>query len=221
MIFFDYFQEENNAVPEDLSYIHLYEPGTGQQRQTTLFLLHGTGGDENALSDLGRMVLPGAGQLRPRGNVPENGMARFFRRFAEGVLDVDDLKRRTGELADFLQQASARYGFEAQQVIVAGFSNGANIATSLLFLRPQAARAAVLLHPMLPFVPETLPDLRGKPVFIGAGRADPLVPAEQTTQLVQLLERAGADLSTFWHNGGHTVSVEEVRAIKNWLQDYA
>ncbi len=208
-------------MPEDLIYIHQYEPGTGEQHKTTLFLLHGTGGDENSLSDLGRMVLPGAGQLRPRGNVTENGMARFFRRFAEGVLDVDDLKRRTDELADFLQGASSHYGFEAHQVIVAGFSNGANIAASLLFLHPQVVCAAILLHPMLPFVPELPPDLRGKPVFIGAGRADPLVPAEQTTQLAQLLERAGANLNTFWHNGGHTVSVEEVRAVKGWLQELA
>ena len=206
-------------MQEDLTYIHQYEPGTGEQRNTTLLLLHGTGGDENSLRDLGRMILPGAGQLRPRGNVQENGMARFFRRFAEGLLDVDDLKRRTDELADFLQHASSRYGFDAQQVIVAGFSNGANIAASLLFLRPQVLHAAILLHPMLPFVPEPLPDLRATPVFIGAGRADPLVPSEQTLQLAELLEHAGARLSVFWHNGGHTVSVEETRAIKNWLPE--
>ena len=207
-------------MQEDLTYIHQYEPGTGEQRNTTLLLLHGTGGDENSLRDLGRMILPGAGQLRPRGNVQENGMARFFRRFAEGLLDVDDLKRRTDELADFLQHASSRYGFDAQQIIVAGFSNGANIAASLLFLRPQVLHAAILLHPMLPFVPESLPDLRAMPVFIGAGRADPLVPSEQTLQLAELLEHAGARLSVFWHNGGHTVSVEETRAIKNWLPEF-
>ena len=205
-------------MQEDLTYIHVYEPGTGAERDTTLLLLHGTGGDEHALSDLGRMVLPGAGQLRPRGNVLEDGMARYFRRFAEGVLDVDDLKRRTGDLADFVQRASVLYGFDAQHVIGAGFSNGANIEASLLLLRPQTLRAAILLHPMLPFLPETLPDLAGKPVFIGAGRADPLVPSAQTEQLAELLTRAGAALQLFWHNGGHTVSGEEIKAIKSWLQ---
>lgn len=205
-------------MSEDFKYIHRYEPGEGEHRNTTLLLLHGTGADEEALSGLGRMVLPGAGQLRPRGNVLENGMARFFRRFAEGVLDVDDLKQRTADLADFIQQSARVYGFDAQQVIGAGFSNGANIAASMLFLRPEVLRAAILLHPMVPFVPETLPNLRDKPIFIGAGRADPLVSAEQTEQLAELLKRAGAAVELFWQNDGHTVSLEEVKAAKSWLE---
>lgn len=204
-------------MKEELTYIHQYEAGTGDARNPTLLLLHGTGGDENSLRDLGRMILPGAAQLRPLGNVRENGMSRFFRRFAEGVLDVDDLKKRTGDLADFTQQASALYGFDTRQVIAAGFSNGANIAASMLFLRPQTLHAAILLHPMLPFEPDPLPDLRGKPVFIGAGRTDPLVPSEQTMQLAELLKHAGAEVNVFWHSGGHTVSGEEVKAIKDWL----
>ncbi len=202
---------------ENLSYIHKYEPGKGDGQDVTLFLLHGTGGDEDALSGLGRMLLPGANQLRPRGNVLEQGMARFFRRFAEGILDIDDLKQRTNELADFLQRASEVYGFDGRQVIVAGFSNGANIASSMLLLRPEVLQAAILLHPMFTYEPQPLPDLRAKPVFIGAGRFDPLVPTEQTEQVADLLERAGAPLELFWHNGGHVVSVEEVKAAKEWI----
>lgn len=202
---------------EDLKYIHRYEAARDNIQTVTLLLLHGTGGDEDALSGLGRMLLPGAGQLSPRGNVLEDGMPRFFRRFAEGVLDVDDLKRRSGELADFIHQASERYGFDEQQVIAAGFSNGANIAASMLFLHPTVLRAAILLHPMLPFMPASLPDLHGKPIFIGAGRADPLVPAAQTEQLADLLKQAGAEVEIFWQNGGHNVSVEEVKAAKGWI----
>lgn len=205
-------------MSEESLYIHKYEPGEGVNQHVTLLLLHGTGGTEDDLSGLGRMILPGAAQLRPRGNVLENGMPRFFRRFAEGVLDVDDLKRRTSDLADFIQQAHTVYGFDERQVIAAGFSNGANIAASMLLLHPEALRAAILLHPMVPFVPETLPDLRGKPVFIGAGWLDPLVPSEQTEQLADLLKRAGADVTIFWQNGGHSVSVEEVKAARSWLE---
>jgi len=204
-------------MSENLTYIHKYEPGQGDGQNVTLFLLHGTGGDEDALSGLGRILLPGANQLRPRGNVLEQGMARFFRRFAEGILDIDDLKQRTNELADFLVHASEAYGFDEHQVVVAGFSNGANIAASMLLLRPEVLRAAILLHPMFTFEPNPLPDLRAKPVFIGAGRFDPLVPIEQTEQVADLLERAGAPLELFWHNSGHEVSVEEVKAAKAWL----
>jgi predicted esterase len=167
------------------------------------------------------MLIPGAGQLSPRGNVLENGMPRFFRRFAEGVLDVDDLKKRSGELASFIHQSSQRYGFDEHQVVAAGFSNGANIAASLLFLYPSVLRAAILLHPMLPFEPAALPDLQEKPIFIGAGRADPLVPHDQTTQLAELYRQAGASVELFWQNGGHSVSLEEVKAAREWLNAWS
>jgi phospholipase/carboxylesterase len=204
-------------VQENLSYIHQYERGTEEPSTTTLLLLHGTGGDENSLRDLGRMLLPDVSQLRLRGNVSEHGQLRFFRRFAEGVLDIADLQQRTSDLADFIQQASVRYGFAAEQVIGAGFSNGANIVASMLLLHPHVLHTAILLHPMFAFEPDPLPDLRGKPVFIGAGRHDPLVPTAQTEQLTDLLQRAGATVHVFWHNGGHTVSADEVKAIKGWL----
>lgn len=205
------------SVNDNFKYVHIYEPGQGEHQTLTLLLLHGTGGDENDLRELGRMLLPGAAQLRPRGNVVENGMPRFFRRFAEGVLDVEDLKLRAGELAEFLHQASATYGFDERQVIAAGFSNGANIAAGMLLLYPQVLRAAILLHPMVPFEPEIPPDLRNKPLFIGAGRNDPLVSVQQTAQLAEILRNANANLQLSWQNGGHNVSVDEVRAAKNWL----
>jgi phospholipase/carboxylesterase len=205
-------------MKESLRYIYHYEPAQDTTQAVTLLLLHGTGGNENDLAGLGRMLLPGAGQLRPRGNVLENGQARYFRRFAEGVLDIEDVKRRTAELAIFVQQASEVYGFDQQQIIAAGFSNGANITASMLFLLPQTLQAAILLHPMVPFVPETLPELKGKPVFIGAGRADPLVPAAQTEKLAELLQQAGAQIHIFWHNGGHSISKDEVKAAKSWLE---
>ncbi len=205
-------------MSEQFRYIHRYDPGDSAE-SVTLLLLHGTGGDENALSGLGRMLLPGAGQLSPRGNVLENGMPRFFRRFAEGVLDVEDLRKRAGELADFIHQASTVYGFDEGQVVAAGFSNGANIAAGLVLLRPAVLRAAILLHPMVPFVPTTLPDLSGHPIFIGAGRADPLVEPAQTEQLASLFRQAGAPVELFWQNGEHNVSLEEVRAAKDWLAE--
>ena len=205
-------------MSEAFAYIHRYDPPQDPSQNVTLLLLHGTGGDEHALSGLGRMLLPGAGQLSPRGNVLEQGMPRFFRRFAEGVLDVEDLKRRADELAAFIHQASLHYGFNEQQVIAAGFSNGANIAAGLLLLQPAVLRAAILLHPMVPFEPSTLPDLPGKPIFIGAGRADPLVPSASTEQLAAIYRQAGASVQVFWQNGGHNVSLEEVKAAKEWLE---
>jgi len=203
------------------SFTHHYIPATQTGQQSpTLLLLHGTGGDENDLLNLGRMLAPGAALLSPRGNVLENGMPRFFKRLAEGVFDVPDLIQHTHELADFVESASRAYGFDADRVIAVGFSNGANIAASMLLLQPQVLAAAVLLHPMVPFEPEGTPDLTGKRVFIGAGRRDPLIPMQNTEQLVQLLQRAGATVEAHWHNGGHTITHEEIRDAKQWLNLY-
>src|SRR5579875_2247309 len=157
------------------SFIHRFIPAQSAQISPgpTLLMLHGTGGDENALLDLGRMLAPGAALLSPRGKILENGMPRYFRRLAEGVFDLSDLTRRTHELADFVETASVAYDFDPARVIAVGFSNGANIAGSMLLLRPSVLSAAVLLHAQVPLVPPSLPNLLGKPIFIGAGPADP------------------------------------------------
>jgi predicted esterase/catechol 2,3-dioxygenase-like lactoylglutathione lyase family enzyme len=211
--------------PEDVSgealgFIHRYIPPSASGElagSTTLLLLHGTGGDESDLLPLGRALLPGAGMLSPRGKVLERGAPRFFRRLAEGVFDQEDLARRTAELGDFVVAATRAYELEPDGVVAVGFSNGANIAASLLLRRPGVLRGAVLLSPMVPFEPDTLPDLRGTAVFIGAGRNDPMVPAEQTERLAELLRQAGADVTLHWEAGGHAVTKGEVDAAARWI----
>src|ERR1700754_1605895 len=126
-------------------FVHKFVPGTSGR---TLVLLHGTGGTESDLLGLGRALDPDAALLSLRGKVLENGMPRFFRRLAEGVFDQEDLQFRTRELADFLTEAADRYGFDAKRVIAVGYSNGANIAASLLLRQPEKLAAAALFHPM-------------------------------------------------------------------------
>ncbi|MBA3823837.1 MAG: alpha/beta hydrolase [Ktedonobacterales bacterium] len=200
----------------DLGFIHQFVPAT-VPGLPTLLLLHGTGGDENDLLDLGRALLPGTALLSPRGKVSEEGMARFFRRMAEGVFDQEDLRRRTDELATFVAAAAANYGFASNQMIAVGFSNGANIAASLLLRQPAALAGAILLSAMVPFVPATPPDLAGRPIFIGEGRRDPLIPAANAAQLVAILTVAGATVTEHWHDGGHTITPDELRAAQAWL----
>src|SRR5687767_9727854 len=83
----------------DLGFVHRYEHGLAE---TTLFLLHGTGGDESDLIPLGRELAPDANLLSPRGKVLESGMPRFFKRLAMGRFDLEDLALRTDELAVFI-----------------------------------------------------------------------------------------------------------------------
>jgi predicted esterase len=187
--------------------------------QPTLLLLHGTGGDETDLLPLGDLLAPGAALLSPLGKVSEGGMARFFRRLAEGVFDMDDLRLRTHELADFVAKAAEVYGFDPQRVIAVGFSNGANIAASMMLLRPEVLAASALFSPMYPFTPERLPELSGCSVFIGAGRLDPLASPDHPERLAELLRNAGAGVTLNWHPGGHALTPSEVRAAAEWLRE--
>jgi predicted esterase len=161
--------------------------------------------------------VPGAAILSPRGKVLERGMPRFFRRLAEGVFDLDDLRLRTGELADFVAAAAARYGFDPHRIVAAGFSNGANIASSVLLLRPGTIQTALLYSPMVPIVPEPLPDLDGVNVFISAGKRDPLVAPPETQRLADLLSSAKAAVSVRFTEGGHTLTDADVAAGADWL----
>jgi len=186
----------------------------------TLLLLHGTGGDEQDLIPLGEALMPGAALLSPRGRVLENGMPRFFRRLAEGVFDLEDLKRRTDELARFIADASRAYGLEQDEIIAVGYSNGANIAASLLLTHPRLLSGAVLFRPMVPFVPRTAPNLTDVPVLLAAGRSDEIVPPEQTEALATILEGAGARVSIEWHDGGHELGQDDLKAAKEWLEQW-
>jgi phospholipase/carboxylesterase len=202
--------------PEELDFVHTFVPGRSTR---TLLLLHGTGGNENDLILLGRDLDPDANLLSPRGKVLENGMPRFFRRLAEGIFDKEDLIRRAHELADFIEQASAKYRFNRQNLYAVGYSNGANIAGSLLLLRPQTLAGAILLRPMVPIVLEPLPDLSGVPVLVVSGRYDAIVSAEEALQLVSLLRKAGAEVSRSLENAGHGLTRATVEIARRWLEN--
>ena len=200
------------------SYVHRYLAPQGDDRRT-LLLLHGTGGDENDLIQLGQMLAPDAGLLSPRGTVLENGAARFFRRLAEGVFDIPDLHARTKDLVAFIAAAAKHYGFDASQVVAAGFSNGANIATSILLSFPESLSGAVLFRPMVPFIPETPVSLADKRVFIGAGETDAIVPKTHPDRLAELLRVLGADVTLKWQSTGHTLSRADVSAAYEWMAE--
>jgi len=202
------------ATP-DLGFVHRFLPGG--PNLPVLLLLHGTGGDESDLLPLGEALLPGAARLSPRGKVLENGMPRFFRRLAEGVFDLDDLRKRTHELADFVEAADRAYDLGGRRPFAVGFSNGANIAAALLLLRPETLGGALLIRPMVPLVPESLPDLSGVSVQINVGQADPIVPPLQSEALAKLLTDAGASVKVHWTAGGHGLTREDLEAGREWF----
>lgn len=195
---------------------HLFQKG---KKKTTFLLLHGTGGTEHDLLPLAEQIDKDANILSVRGNVLENGMSRFFKRIREGVFDEKDLIFRTKELNQFLNQAAIDNDFDRSHIIAIGYSNGANIATSLLFHYEDALQGAILHHPMVPRRGISLPNLNKSKVFIAAGRNDPLCPPKESEQLSALLQDAGADVTLHWENMGHQLNMGEIKAASAWYQE--
>jgi phospholipase/carboxylesterase len=195
-------------------FIHEFVPGSSNR---TLLLLHGTGGNERDLIPLGRELDPNAALLSPRGKVLENGMPRFFRRLAEGIFDLEDLHKRTHELADFVAAAADLYDIDNKNIIAVGYSNGANIAASILLLRPETFADAILFRAMVPLEPEKPAELANVHVWMGAGNHDPIIPTSETQRLVNLLRTAGADVTVRFLNAGHPLTPTDVSLAHDWL----
>ncbi|MDQ8731626.1 alpha/beta hydrolase [Bradyrhizobium sp. LHD-71] len=198
-----------------LTFIHRFEPGT-RLEAPPLLLLHGTGGDENDLLQLGRLISPGSALLSPRGKVLENGMPRYFRRHAEGVFDEDDVRQRAHELADFIEAARTAYGIG--KLIAVGYSNGANIAAAILLQRPDVLSSAALLRPMVPLSHAPNVDLSDKRVLMVAGQHDPIIPRENTLRLHDLLSTRGADVESHDLPIGHQLSQADLTLARRWIR---
>lgn len=198
---------------------HIFQKGNNPSKPT-LLLLHGTGGTEHDLLPLTDKIDPDANILSVRGNVSENGMPRFFKRLAEGVFDEEDLVFRTNELNEFLDESAQEYDFDRNNIVAIGYSNGANIAASLLFHYQDALKGAILHHPMVPRRGVELPDLSGKPVFIAAGTNDPICSPQESEELEIILKEAGANVELHWENKGHQLAAEEVHAASKWYLSF-
>jgi predicted esterase len=197
------------------AFIHRFVPAENSRR--TLLVLHGTGGNEDDLLPVGRMLDPESALLSPRGKVLENGAPRFFRRLEVGVFDEEDVIRRAHELADFVTTAVKENGLNASQVVAVGYSNGANIASAMMLLRPEILRGAVLFRGQTPLVPEKLPDLTGKAVFLSSGKSDPIVDAGSASALAEMLKKAGAEVTHQWRESGHELSRVDIDEAREWL----
>ncbi|MBX9927339.1 MAG: alpha/beta hydrolase [Gemmatimonadaceae bacterium] len=198
-----------------LGFTHVWQAGRSTR---TLLLLHGTGGDEHDLVPLAAMLDPDAAVLSPRGPVMEHGMPRFFRRFAEGVFDLDDVARRATELRAFVDGASVAYGFDRARVTAVGFSNGANIAAAMLLQEGAVLEGAILFRAMNTITPPAPPSLQGVRVFLRPGQTDPIIRPDDAVTLSQRLAGAGADVTLEWSPGGHNLTADDVRSAAAWLR---
>jgi phospholipase/carboxylesterase len=201
-------------VTDDLGFIHRFVPG--EESADTLLVLHGTGGTENDLIGIGQAIAPGAAILSPRGNVLENGAPRFFKRIAEGVFDPKEVRSRAEELAKFIRAATITYRLDPQRIFALGYSNGANVASTVMLIEPGVIQGSILLRPMVVYEPPEKSDLTGSSVFISAGRMDPIVPTDSVEQLANMFRAANADVTLKWQISGHNLVPSEVREAAEW-----
>lgn len=205
-------------MSDEGSFIHVFIPSS-KKSKLTLLLLHGTGGDENDLIPLGLDIAPIASILSPRGKVIENGMSRFFRRFPDGSFDIQDLRFRTEELSKFITWASQHYNFDLGKMIVLGYSNGANMALSVILTYRELIAGAILFRAVVPYIPDRLPDLSGMPIFLSEGMYDPYVSLAQAESLKILLEKLGASLTYNLEVSAHRLTQHEIRKAREFFQE--
>lgn len=205
------------SAPDALHFVHVHVPPVDPAERRTVLLLHGTGGDERDLLQLGATIAPGARLLSVRGQVLEHGMPRFFRRLAEGVFDEADIVRRAGDLAAFVTASATQYGFDPARVVALGYSNGANIAAALMLLHPGVLSGGMLLRSMVPLTPAQLPALAGVRVLMAEGQMDPIIPRENAERLGALLRESGAEVEVHWEPAGHPLTQNDVQVARRWF----
>ena len=203
---------------DSLGFIHRFVPAADPSARTALLLLHGTGGDENDLISIGHAVAPELALVSPRGNTIENGAPRFFRRLSEGRFDPAEVRARALELAAFIRAAVTEYDIDPRRLFALGYSNGANIASSVMFLDPEILAGAVLLRPMIVLEPEEMHDLSGRGIFIGAGRLDTVVPADHPERLAEMFRKRRASVTVSWQVSGHNLAPADIADAARWLQ---
>lgn len=198
-----------------MTFAHRFVPGASAGART-LVLLHGTGGDETSLLEIGAVLDPDANMLGIRGKSTEEGVNRFFRRLREGVFDEADLLQQAHDLAEFIEASRAAYGLGELDLV--GYSNGANMSAALLLLHPKPIASAILFRAMLPILPPSPPDLIGKRVLMLSGAADRMIPLDSATRLAEVLKDNGAMVDHRIAPVGHSLGREDVLAAASWLR---
>lgn len=209
----DFYRNEEGIVINN-SHRHIFEKGTSPKK--VIVLLHGTGGNEHDLLNIGRHIDSEASLLGVRGNVVEAGMPRYFKRLAEGVFDEEDLFLRAQELYDFLKDSLEHFAPERELVTVVGYSNGANIAATVMLKHRSIFDKVILFHAMVPYRNQDMQVLKESTIFVGAGKNDPIIPKNETEELIEVLRKQGASVTEKWYEFGHQLTMDEINDAREW-----
>lgn len=197
---------------------HIYQEN--DPTRPTFVLLHGTGGNERDLIPLAQMIDEKASYLGVLGEVSEHGMPRFFKRLEEGVFDEEDLVYRTNRLHEFLQNFFDENNINKKKVVLLGYSNGANMAQSLLLHYPNTYPYIMMHHPMNVKKQMSFTSNDSANVFIGAGLYDPLCPKQESDLLKERLELANINTTLHFEDAGHELTRNELIIATSWYEKH-
>ncbi|RWH79211.1 MAG: alpha/beta hydrolase [Mesorhizobium sp.] len=206
---------EDGFLRRDLPFFYrLYRPAepTGE----CLFLLHGSGVDETTLVALGQQIAPHAVLVAVRGRIDQEGGFRWFARITPTRFEQESIRTEADAFAGFITAAAKRHGIDLSRTIFLGYSNGANLVSSVMLLHFGRIERAALLRPM-PVLDEVPPaDLSKARVLIIAGAAD-LTYAPFAPALVTLLESHGAAVDAHTIASGHEIGDRDAEIVREWL----
>ncbi|MET0979630.1 MAG: alpha/beta hydrolase [Candidatus Saccharimonadales bacterium] len=195
---------------------YTYSSHLGTNKRT-LLLLHGVGGNENDMSQVGQLIDPDASRISPKGKVVINGYARYFTRRDDASFNPTEVDHETNDLARFIDAAQEQHHLTDSQLIAVGYSNGANMIASLLAKHPTLIKKAILFRGMLPVIFSEHPDLNGVDILLVNGKDDSIMDKARVTQLSAFLTDHGATVSLHWIAAGHQLTSEDIALAVQWL----
>jgi phospholipase/carboxylesterase len=209
------YTDENSALRDDLAFRYrLVRPA--KPNGECLFVLHGSGVDETTMLPLARKISPDATLIAARGRVPQDDGFRWFERITPTRFKQASIRNETAAYAQFAAEAAKRHGLDLNRATFLGYSNGANVVSTLLLLNPGLVRRAALLRAMPVLDDPPAVDLHGTRVLIIAGAADqtygPYAPA-----LVTLFSQRGAEIDARIVASGHEFGDTDAAIVRQWL----
>lgn len=212
-------------------------PATAQPARL-LVLLHGWTGDEDSMWVFVRsfptdywiiapraphVTQPSGYSWRPLRAVTlrqAQGDARDTQSTRTGQPSLEELRPAAEALLPWVDAYATQNKIDARQFDLIGFSQGAALTNVIALLHPERVRRAGVLAGFVPADAESLVErrpLNGKPFFVAHGTLDEMVNIEQARRSIQILERAGAQVTFCEDEVGHKLSVNCLRALESFF----
>jgi phospholipase/carboxylesterase len=206
---------------------------TGPNPTATVLLMHGLGADGNDFVPIvGEMDFSAIGSVRfvfpnaPVIPVTINGgykMPAWYDIIATDLGRQEDeagLRKSRLSIEELLAKEKAR-GIPANQIVIAGFSQGCAMALMVGLRHEETLAGIVGLSGYLPIAATTAAERSlanaATPIFLAHGRHDDVVPLAKASVSQQALETLGYAVQWKDYPMPHSVCAEEIQDLNLWL----